>query len=214
MAYNAVGALAAARADLETAIQSLPGLPEDLRRGERPKVYRLLAETLIAAARSGRRPAELAQAEKVLSEAIDFGDGLPLLYYRRAEVRSLRRDEAGARSDRDALLRLEPVDEWDWTFRGLALLDNGDPKAALDYACKLKAEKDRLAADILIVMRVYFEKPRTTVGWKGLVMDPHLDGSHDIATGLRTARTFLREVLDLGLPTALRIYRHRAKSRF
>jgi 3-deoxy-7-phosphoheptulonate synthase len=51
-------------------------------------------------------------------------------------------------------------------------------------------------------MRVYFEKPRTTVGWKGLIMDPHLDGSHDIATGLRTARTFLREVLDLGLPTA------------
>jgi 3-deoxy-7-phosphoheptulonate synthase len=49
---------------------------------------------------------------------------------------------------------------------------------------------------------VYFEKPRTTVGWKGLIMDPHLDGSHDIATGLRTARTFLREVLDLGLPTA------------
>jgi 3-deoxy-7-phosphoheptulonate synthase len=51
-------------------------------------------------------------------------------------------------------------------------------------------------------MRVYFEKPRTTVGWKGLVMDPHLDGSHDIAAGLRIARTFLRDVLDLGLPTA------------
>jgi 3-deoxy-7-phosphoheptulonate synthase len=54
----------------------------------------------------------------------------------------------------------------------------------------------------MIVMRVYFEKPRTTVGWKGLIMDPHLDGSHDIATGLRSARAFLREVLDLGLPTA------------
>ena len=51
-------------------------------------------------------------------------------------------------------------------------------------------------------MRVYFEKPRTTVGWKGLIMDPHLDGSHDIAAGLRLARTFLRDVLDLGLPTA------------
>jgi 3-deoxy-7-phosphoheptulonate synthase len=51
-------------------------------------------------------------------------------------------------------------------------------------------------------MRVYFEKPRTTVGWKGLVMDPHLDGSHDIAAGLRLGRTFLRDVLDLGLPTA------------
>jgi 3-deoxy-7-phosphoheptulonate synthase len=54
----------------------------------------------------------------------------------------------------------------------------------------------------MIVMRVYFEKPRTTVGWKGLIMDPHLDGSHDIAGGLRAARAFLREVLDLGLPTA------------
>jgi 3-deoxy-7-phosphoheptulonate synthase len=55
---------------------------------------------------------------------------------------------------------------------------------------------------IMVVMRVYFEKPRTTVGWKGLIMDPQLDGSHDIDTGLRTARAFLREILDLGLPTA------------
>jgi 3-deoxy-7-phosphoheptulonate synthase len=54
----------------------------------------------------------------------------------------------------------------------------------------------------MIVMRVYFEKPRTTVGWKGLVMDPHLDGTNDIATGLRMGREFLRAVLDLGLPTA------------
>jgi 3-deoxy-7-phosphoheptulonate synthase len=51
-------------------------------------------------------------------------------------------------------------------------------------------------------MRVYFEKPRTTVGWKGLIMDPHLDGSHDIAAGLRLARSVLREVTDLGLPAA------------
>jgi 3-deoxy-7-phosphoheptulonate synthase len=51
-------------------------------------------------------------------------------------------------------------------------------------------------------MRVYFEKPRTTVGWKGLIMDPRLDGSHDIASGLRIARGFLRDVIDLGLPTA------------
>jgi 3-deoxy-7-phosphoheptulonate synthase len=55
---------------------------------------------------------------------------------------------------------------------------------------------------VLIVMRVYFEKPRTTVGWKGLIMDPHLDGSNDIAAGLRLGRSFLRDVLDLGLPTA------------
>jgi len=64
-----------------------------------------------------------------------------------------------------------------------------DTKAALDYAEKLKAQKDRLRADLLIVMRVYFEKPRTTVGWKGLINDPDLDGSFDINKGLRLARS-------------------------
>src|SRR5204863_6361474 len=59
-----------------------------------------------------------------------------------------------------------------------------------------------VADRVMIVMRVYFEKPRTTVGWKGIIMDPRLYGSQDIAAGLRVARTFLREVLDLGLPTA------------
>jgi 3-deoxy-7-phosphoheptulonate synthase len=77
-----------------------------------------------------------------------------------------------------------------------------DPIAAVDYASRLAALRESLSDRLEIVMRVYFEKPRTTVGWKGLIMDPHLDGSHDIGTGLRTARTFLREVLDLGLPTA------------
>jgi len=77
-----------------------------------------------------------------------------------------------------------------------------DLKAGREYATKLASLSREVADRVLIVMRVYFEKPRTTVGWKGLIMDPHLDGSHDIATGLRTARTFLREVLDLGLPTA------------
>ena len=77
-----------------------------------------------------------------------------------------------------------------------------DLEAGRDYARRLGALAREVADRMMIVMRVYFEKPRTTVGWKGLVMDPHLDGSHDIATGLRTARAFLREVLDLGLPTA------------
>src|SRR5207237_1033288 len=77
-----------------------------------------------------------------------------------------------------------------------------DPEAGLEYARRLAALSKELDDRLLIVMRVYFEKPRTTVGWKGLIMDPHLDGSHDIATGLRTARRFLREVLDIGLPTA------------
>lgn len=77
-----------------------------------------------------------------------------------------------------------------------------DPEAGRDYARRLAALSREVSDRIMVVMRVYFEKPRTTVGWKGLVMDPHLDGSHDIAEGLRLGRRFLRDVLDLGLPTA------------
>lgn len=77
-----------------------------------------------------------------------------------------------------------------------------DPEAGLDYARRLVAIQHEVGEELLLVMRTYFEKPRTTVGWKGLINDPHLDGSHDIATGLRRARTFLREVTALGLPTA------------
>ena len=77
-----------------------------------------------------------------------------------------------------------------------------DVDAGRDYARRLAALAREVSDRVVIVMRVYFEKPRTTVGWKGLVMDPHLDGSHDIAAGLRLGRTFLRDVLDLGLPTA------------
>ena len=77
-----------------------------------------------------------------------------------------------------------------------------DLGAGRDYAGRL-AELARQVSDrVMIVMRVYFEKPCTTVGWKGLIMDPHLDGSHDIAAGLRLARSFLRDILNLGLPTA------------
>ena len=75
-----------------------------------------------------------------------------------------------------------------------------DPKAALDYANRLSTVARDLRDDLLIVMRVYFEKPRTTVGWKGLINDPHLDGSADVNAGLRIARKLLLEVLDTGLP--------------
>ena len=75
-----------------------------------------------------------------------------------------------------------------------------DVEAAREYAEQLAAESRRLSDDLLVVMRVYFEKPRTTVGWKGLINDPHLDGSGDVNTGLRMARRFLLEVLGLGLP--------------
>jgi len=77
-----------------------------------------------------------------------------------------------------------------------------DLDAGREYGRRLAALAPQVADRLLIAMRVYFEKPRTTVGWKGLIMDPHLDGSHDIGAGLRLARGFLRDVLDLGLPTA------------
>ncbi len=75
-----------------------------------------------------------------------------------------------------------------------------DPKAALEYASRLSAAAKQLSDRLLIVMRVYFEKPRTTTGWKGLINDPHLDGSGDVNAGLRIARKLLLEVVDLGLP--------------
>src|SRR5687768_8391901 len=75
-----------------------------------------------------------------------------------------------------------------------------DPEAALDYARRLKRLADELAEDICIVMRVYFEKPRTTVGWKGLINDPHLDGSFASDEGLYMARQLLLELVDMDLP--------------
>ncbi|HJQ61615.1 MAG TPA: 3-deoxy-7-phosphoheptulonate synthase AroG [Burkholderiales bacterium] len=75
-----------------------------------------------------------------------------------------------------------------------------DVKAATEYATRLKEAKDRLAQDLLIVMRVYFEKPRTTVGWKGLINDPRLDGSFRINEGLRVARELLLDLNDIGMP--------------
>lgn len=77
-----------------------------------------------------------------------------------------------------------------------------DPHAGLEYAARLKKLADRVRETIFLVMRCYFEKPRTAVGWKGLIMDPRLDGSHDIPNGLRLARHFLLDVLDVGMPTA------------
>jgi len=77
-----------------------------------------------------------------------------------------------------------------------------DPLAALEYARKLQPSAERLAADLLVVMRVYFEKPRTVVGWKGLINDPGLDGSFQINRGLRLARKLLLDITGIGLPIA------------
>jgi 3-deoxy-7-phosphoheptulonate synthase len=80
-----------------------------------------------------------------------------------------------------------------------------DPKAALEYADRLQDVRRRHQDELLVVMRVYFEKPRTTVGWKGLVNDPHLNGSHDIASGLRIARELLLRLAEKGMPAATEV---------
>lgn len=77
-----------------------------------------------------------------------------------------------------------------------------DPEAALEYARRLKEQADRLRGELLVVMRVYFEKPRTTVGWKGLINDPYLDDSYRINDGIRLARRLLWEINEMGLPAA------------
>ena len=75
-----------------------------------------------------------------------------------------------------------------------------DPEATLDYAGRLAEQAAALRSELHVTMRVYFEKPRTTTGWKGLINDPHLNGTGDVNTGLRTARRLLLEILSLGLP--------------
>lgn len=77
-----------------------------------------------------------------------------------------------------------------------------DTDAALEYAARLKMLSDELNDRLYIVMRVYFEKPRTTVGWKGLINDPHMDGSFDVDAGLRIARRLLLDLVRMGLPLA------------
>ncbi len=77
-----------------------------------------------------------------------------------------------------------------------------DEKAALDYAHRLARLQEEVRETLLLVMRVYFEKPRTTVGWKGLINDPHLDDSYDMETGLHRARQLLLQINELGIPVA------------
>lgn len=77
-----------------------------------------------------------------------------------------------------------------------------DTEAGMEYARRLLDVRQRLGGELLIVMRVYFEKPRTTVGWKGLINDPHLDGTYDINLGLEKARRFLLDVNEIGMPAA------------
>ena len=75
-----------------------------------------------------------------------------------------------------------------------------DPEAALDYARRLKKLSDAVGDKLCLVMRVYFEKPRTVTGWKGFINDPHMDGSFQIAEGMRKARELMMQIAEMGLP--------------
>lgn len=77
-----------------------------------------------------------------------------------------------------------------------------DPETAIEYARRFKALAEEVSDSLYLVMRVYFEKPRTTVGWKGLINDPHMDGSFDVEGGLKIARRLLVELVNMGLPLA------------
>ena len=100
-----------------------------------------------------------------------------------------------ARTDAGAILNLQD----DRLLAIVGPCSIHDPEAALEYGEKLKKEADRLGKDLSIIMRVYFEKPRTTVGWKGLINDPHLNDSFDINQGLRVARKLLLDLANMGV---------------
>jgi len=101
-----------------------------------------------------------------------------------------------ARTQADAILNLQD----DRLLAVVGPCSIHDPDAAIEYAEKLLVEADRLKDDLCLIMRVYFEKPRTTVGWKGLINDPHLDNSFDINQGLRVARKLLLDLANMGMP--------------
>jgi 3-deoxy-7-phosphoheptulonate synthase len=106
--------------------------------------------------------------------------------------------EAVARSRSDVQAVLDGTDERLLVVAGPCSVH--DPVAALDYAGRLAGLRDEFAADLLVVMRVYFEKPRTVTGWKGLINDPGMDGGHDVHRGLRAARRLLLDIVALDLP--------------
>jgi 3-deoxy-7-phosphoheptulonate synthase len=103
---------------------------------------------------------------------------------------------ASARAQADAILRGED----DRLLAVVGPCSIHDPGAALEYGAQLKQEAERVKNDIFVIMRVYFEKPRTTVGWKGLINDPNLDDSFDINHGLRVARGLLLDLANMGVP--------------
>ena len=129
--------------------------------------------------------------EKVLSTPAELKQKLPLPQVLRGQIETHRREISDIihKKDKRLLVVVGPCSVH-------------DPLAALDYGKRLKALADELKDELYIVMRVYFEKPRTTVGWKGLINDPKIDGSFDVEHGLHIARELLLELAELGLPLA------------
>lgn len=129
--------------------------------------------------------------EKVLVTPSELKQKLPLPQVLRGQIETHRREISDIihKKDKRLLVVIGPCSVH-------------DPLAALDYGKRLKALADELKDELYIVMRVYFEKPRTTVGWKGLINDPKIDGSFDVEHGLHIARELLLELAELGLPLA------------
>lgn len=129
--------------------------------------------------------------EKVLITPAELKKKLPLPAHLRTQVETHRREIADIIHKKDPRLLVV-----------IGPCSVHDPVAALDYARRLKSLSEELKDQLYIVMRVYFEKPRTTVGWKGLINDPKIDGSFDVESGLHIARKLLLDLADMGLPLA------------
>lgn len=129
--------------------------------------------------------------EKVLLTPAELKAEFPLPENLRKQIEQSRRDISNIihKKDKRQLIVVGPC-------------SIHDPVAAIEYGKKLKALADKVSDKLYIVMRVYFEKPRTTVGWKGLINDPKIDGTFDVESGLRIARKLCLELAELGLPLA------------
>ncbi len=139
--------------------------------------------------------------EQIYNVNVESQDLLPTPRQIKAELPMTDAVRRTVLEGRDALCRIiDRKDKRKFVVVGPCSVHDVD--AALDYAGRLKKLSDAIADQLFVVMRVYFEKPRTTVGWKGLINDPHLDDSFDIETGIRLARRLLLDLAEMGLPTA------------
>lgn len=169
--------------------------------GERPTESELTVTTPTKTDKASGLAADAAPKSSTLNVRVVTTTPLPNPNHIRTEISvSERATQAVLRARRDIARVIAGDDPRRLVVIGPCSVH--DPEAAIDYALKLKKLSEPLSDRLLVVMRVYFEKPRTTVGWKGLINDPGLDGSDDIPTGLRTARRLLLEVNEIGLPAA------------